>query len=237
MMTKARISSLSMEEFWQISGSGGLPIGQHLDIDEQGAYGVVRRYRQYVFWEYAVKSVFEHATEAEVGGINQGHVPRAFHWDRRNAFDAWRFFDDCFRRLSYGDIQGSRTTLLHIASERGLLTCVKERLDGGVDVNVDGGRFRFGVVAAATEGHDATVDLLLQRGADKEVRDKRGRTALCRAAEEGHRETARFLLAEGADITAKNKDGATVLHKAAGERLQEDGKATGGGRGVRDCKR
>jgi len=73
-----------------------------------------------------------------------------------------------------------------MASEGGLLSCVSELLNWGVDVNIRGGRYFLPLVAASSEGHEAVVRLLLEHEADVDAKDTDGGTALYWAARHGH---------------------------------------------------
>jgi ankyrin repeat protein len=66
---------------------------------------------------------------------------------------------------------------------------------------------------AAREGHEAAVQLLLEKGADINAQNK-GWTVLHVAASEGHEAVVQLLLEKGADINAQNQ-GWTALHVAA----------------------
>jgi ankyrin repeat protein len=67
-------------------------------------------------------------------------------------------------------------------------------LNWGVDVNIKGERFNYALTAAVSEGHEATVRLLLKKGADVNAKDKYGRTALQRAAGRGHEAIVQLLI-------------------------------------------
>jgi hypothetical protein len=211
-LTTACIGYLSIEE---------LQIDQSSDIYVKGydgrhhAAAVVDSYGKYVFWDYAVRSVFKHATKAEYEGTKQRNLAQIFHWDRQSVFRIWRYFSDCLSTREYRGTQGLDTVFLHVASESGLTTCISELLDRRVDVNIRGGRYFCALVAAASNGHEATARLLLEKGADVKAQDGDGGTALHRAAEGGHEATARLLLEKGADLKAQDGDGGTALHGAA----------------------
>jgi hypothetical protein len=216
-LTRACISYLSIEELQASLRTEELQIDQLSSKHEKRevASKAVSSYRQYIFWDYAVRSIFEHAARADSTGLDQRHLAIMFNWDGQRVFHAWRYFNHCLRVTDYRDIQGSRTVFLHIASESGLLTCVSDLLGWGIDIDIEGGRFKFALIAAASQGHEAVVRLLLEHGADIGAKGDDGRTALHEAAENGHEAVVWMLLEQGADVDAKSDDGRTALHEAA----------------------
>lgn len=68
----------------------------------------------------------------------------------------------------------------------------------------------YALAWAATWGHQAVVELLLDRGVDPASRDTDG-TALHAAAGYGHMDVARLLIAHGASLETHNSYGGTVL--------------------------
>eukprot|EP00756_Hemistasia_phaeocysticola_P029205 Hpha_TRINITY_DN16216_c1_g1::TRINITY_DN16216_c1_g1_i24::g.12765::m.12765 len=67
---------------------------------------------------------------------------------------------------------------------------------------------------AASWGHTATVQLLLDKGAWVEAESRGGRTALMCAAMYGYTATVQVLLDKGARVEAKDNDGGTPLDYA-----------------------
>jgi ankyrin repeat protein len=212
-LTKTCIGYLSIEEL-QADLSSDIYVK---DYDERrpAASNIVKSYTKYVFWDYAVRSVFKHATKAEYQGAKQRNLAQIFHWDRQSVFHFWRYFSDCLSTIEHRNTQGLDTVFLHVVSESGLTTCVSDLLDRGVDVNIRGGKFSYALAAAASKGHEATARLLLEKGADVKARTENGETALHGAAVNGHEAIARLLLEKGADVKAQNRTGWTALHRAA----------------------
>ncbi|KAF5137166.1 Protein TANC2 [Metarhizium anisopliae] len=68
---------------------------------------------------------------------------------------------------------------------------------------------------AAGEGHEAVVQLLLEKGTDVNAKDIDGQTPLWLSAAKGHEAIVRLLINEGADIHIKDKHGRTPLMLAA----------------------
>ncbi|EXV06641.1 ankyrin repeat protein [Metarhizium robertsii] len=71
------------------------------------------------------------------------------------------------------------------------------------------------LVWAAGEGHEAVVQLLLEKGTDVNAKDIDGQTPLWLAAAKGHEAIVRLLMKERADIHIKDKHGRTPLMLAA----------------------
>jgi ankyrin repeat protein len=68
---------------------------------------------------------------------------------------------------------------------------------------------------AANRGHEAVVQLLLNKGADINAKTKTGTTALHIAAQRGSEVVVRLLIDRGADVEAKDNRGEMALHRAA----------------------
>ncbi|HET9669469.1 MAG TPA: ankyrin repeat domain-containing protein [Casimicrobiaceae bacterium] len=67
------------------------------------------------------------------------------------------------------------------------------------------------LIYAATGGHDAIVDYLIDHGANLDAHSPNGTTALMMAIHEHHARTAQLLIDRGADVTSRNQDGASAL--------------------------
>ena len=73
---------------------------------------------------------------------------------------------------------------------------------------------------ASHRGHDAIVQILLERDVDINERDSTGRTALQLGATYGHMAVVRLLLQRGAQINATDSLGRTALHWATLQRQE-----------------
>src|SRR2546423_15593265 len=85
------------------------------------------------------------------------------------------------------------TTVLSVASRKGLEEIVRMLLQKGADVNAQGKSCRSALHAASRYGHEEVVRLLLDNGADVYARDKDGESASRIASENGHRKIAEML--------------------------------------------
>lgn len=96
-----------------------------------------------------------------------------------------------------------RSTALHAAAGQGRLDVLSWFLDvAGLSADHrPKGLFtrHTALMSAATAGHAAAIQLLIDHGADANSADHRGMTALHIASEGGHRDAVRVLLAAGAD--------------------------------------
>ena len=100
------------------------------------------------------------------------------------------------------------------AAQRGELPRVAQLLASFVD-QVDVVDGRTALMAAAFEGHDAVVSLLLGHKASVDLKDVEGATALILAAENGHAEVVAMLLEAKASVDLPSSDGVTALMCAA----------------------
>jgi ankyrin repeat protein len=98
---------------------------------------------------------------------------------------------------------------LGLAIQFGYLAAAEFLIAKGADPNKN-----QSLLAAAREGNDAMVKLLLSHGAAVDGRDGSGRTALFNAVEKGFMIVCRTLLAHGADVNAKDNRGSTLLRIA-----------------------
>ena len=105
---------------------------------------------------------------------------------------------------------------IHLASALGMSHRVNQFLQSGSDVARHLGSWgRTPLHWAASGGHVALVDWLLQHGAEVNAADRFGCTALHLAAELGREHVLTSLLNAGADARAELKNGKSVMHLSA----------------------
>ena len=106
-------------------------------------------------------------------------------------------------------------TSLVYASGAGKLSCVKELIAAGADVNAGCECHGNGALMSATlDKHIDCIKKLIQAGADVNIRNKNGETALMKA---GDAQYLNELIAAGADVNIEDKDGWTALMFAVHE--------------------
>ena len=139
----------------------------------------------------------------------------------------------CLKQKPEVSFWGNKFPLLHMASPapfqepalwaaslQGLTAEVRWLLsDGRGDIEERGGVLKFTpLLAAASEGHRAIAQLLLEAGADLKATSSRGVTSLHAAAShasQGHEDVAVLLIQHGAEVSAKDGNGWTAMHAAS----------------------
>lgn len=113
-------------------------------------------------------------------------------------------------------------TPIVLAAALGHAEIVGDLLDREADPGTTVGHGLTALMAAAAEGNDDVVDLLVARCGTEELDgiDVSGNTALLHAARAGNVSTMRTLVSHGASIDIQNRHGETVWHHAI---RREDG--------------
>jgi ankyrin repeat protein len=136
-----------------------------------------------------------------------------------------------YKLQGYSRNYPNRTSGPHLTARYGLLYLTERLLMGrygynNISVDSTDGYGRTPLSWAAENGHEAVVQMLLEKGADANAKTKSkvnnddddddddGTTALHLAAEGGHEAVVRLMLEKSADINAKNNSGQTALHLA-----------------------
>ncbi|KAK2593842.1 hypothetical protein QQS21_008457 [Conoideocrella luteorostrata] len=114
--------------------------------------------------------------------------------------------------------RGSR---LYYACFAGLVAPARDLIARGADVNAQGGTHGSALQAAARQGHQEIVTLLLDKGADVNAQGGKYGNALQAAAGAGYQEIVTLLLDKGADVNAQVGKLGSALQAAARGGYQE----------------
>lgn len=87
-------------------------------------------------------------------------------------------------------------TSLHVAADKGYLSCVHVLVQAGAQVDVMDRNQLTPLMLAASKGRTEVVKYLVRVGADIAIKGEDGMTALHMAAKEGHLEACRIILSE-----------------------------------------
>ena len=136
----------------------------------------------------AIEICIQQNLNAEIAGIEQN----CHDWGKVS--EIWRFLNGALKLCRGHKKVESITTSLHVASEYGLLSRVRDQLDRGVDTNSKAGRFLYALISTSEYGHRATMRLLLKMGAQINLEDEFRRTALSYAAQRGNETIVKLLL-------------------------------------------
>jgi hypothetical protein len=133
-----------------------------------------------------------------------------------------RYWSDHTRLAGITDhVSSDVVSALQAASSKGHDGVVQILLDGGADINAQGGEYGNALDAASANGHITTLKMLVHNGADVNARSGRHGTALHAALLSGSSEVVQTLLETGADVNAKDADSRTVLYGASQEGLDQ----------------
>ncbi|KAK1248783.1 hypothetical protein MKX08_007003 [Trichoderma sp. CBMAI-0020] len=136
-------------------------------------------------------------SEAKISAASQVIIIRdEFHWDVIAQFQ-------------------TGMTGVHVAAYFGL-TYITSLLSNEHDPNARDSNGYTPFIWAVNKGHEAIVQLLLEKGADVEAKEMRGQTPLSIAVERGDKAIIQLLLEKGANVEAKDRRGYTPLLLAIG---------------------
>ncbi|KAM6529650.1 hypothetical protein FALCPG4_007779 [Fusarium falciforme] len=173
---------------------------------------------KFPFLHYATTSWVVHTKQSDARSIPQEDLLAYFAGPSNTLVERWVRIYRILETYSYGcPLEG--TSLVHVMSRYGVagaLWAILERADE-VGINIDGkdSHGQTPLWWAAGNGHQAVVQLLLDRGAHIEAPDKWGRTPLSWATTNGHEAVVRLLLDRGVHTEAADKEGRTPLWFAA----------------------
>ena len=115
--------------------------------------------------QYAVHNMFPHAAQAEQHGIPQDGFRAYLCGNTEACFERWRYLHDIFgSSWGRGPYQGVGARPIHIFAECGLLSKEIAEKEGNIDIA--GGKHESALATACLQGHEDTVELLLNLGAD-----------------------------------------------------------------------
>ncbi|WQF77350.1 Putative nucleoside phosphorylase domain, P-loop containing nucleoside triphosphate hydrolase [Colletotrichum destructivum] len=182
---------------------------------------------RFPFLEYATNQVLYHADAAASHGIPQSEFFEDF------VVDDWIQMNNLFEKARTRRHKPASTSLLYIAAAKGLTRLVVMSLGRNPDAEIDGGRYRYPLLAAMSEGHEATANALLDVIADKprqneagsssgyaispslNCKDESGRTALYYAAQNKQIGIAQRLLELGVSPNFRSENaGSSPLVRA-----------------------
>ena len=127
----------------------------------------------------------------------------------------------CALVLAQPAVDADGLTPLMRAAARGDAGQVTTLLAGGADANAAHAEVRVTpLMFAAYSGHDAVVQLLLDKGARPNLKDAAGASAADWASQNGHQATAERLMKAGAQLNPFLNIGVlpfTLMDKAAGK--------------------
>jgi len=169
-----------------------------------------------------VRLLIQHGADLHIQN-DKGSTP--LHWAVRYGFtDLARVLLD----EGHADVNQRRklglVTPIVLAAALGHAEIVGVLLDYGAEVGTTIGHGMTALMAAASEGNDDVVQLLVDRGGVEELDrvDASGNTALLHAARAGNISTMRVLVGHGASIDVYNRLGETVWHHAIHRDSDED---------------
>ncbi|KAL8702927.1 MAG: hypothetical protein Q9201_003907 [Fulgogasparrea decipioides] len=163
------------------------------------------------FWHVHIKDIDSDTyLVSECTRLLNHQAPSFAHWIYMSRRDASIDGDE------KGDF-GKKDTYpspLYYAALLGLRGPVKALLERGADVNAQGGKHRYPMLAAVAARESQVVKLLLEHGADPNSRYSDTDSGLIKAVKNGDAMIAQLLLRHGADIECRGYRGQTAAIRA-----------------------
>ena len=195
--------------YWGLDEILPLLLGKGIDINSQDSYGATalqlaaKHGHKSVVW-LLLKNGANVNTENKSGET-------ALHWAARNGHTTIVELL-LMNRANVMTKDNEGWSALDWAVVGGENDVVKVLLEHGVDAEKDGRN--KALCLAAEEGHEVTVQMLLDNGANVNAKDWLGSTALDWAAPGGHEMTVRVLLQNGCNLYSRDAYENTALHWA-----------------------
>ncbi|KAG4439905.1 hypothetical protein IFR05_004629 [Cadophora sp. M221] len=188
----------------------------YLSFDEfesgicQNDYDFEQRLELNKFYDYASHNWGHHARESSIlcQGLmdflqKQGPVEASSQ--ALMIVDRWSRYSQRFPRQMTG---------LHLAASFGLEGVV-QFLISSHNLDLQDSYSRTPLLYAVMSGHEAVVQLMLEKSADVNTANKYQETPLHLASRKGHVEVVQLLLEKSADVNATDNDEETPLHRAS----------------------
>jgi ankyrin repeat protein len=203
-LSRTCIRYLAMEE-----------IGRSTNLDRR------KRESGFPLLHYATTSWVVHVCQSQEKGIPQDDLLNYFAWPSKALLELWVQTYHVVDKYSH-HCPPTGTTMLHVAARYqliGLLRVILRR--SGQDIAAIDAKDHTGSTPlhwAVKKGHEAIVQLLLDRGAVFDTKDCFGSTPLFQAVWKGYEAIVQLLLDQGAAIDTKNYSGCTPLFRAIGNK-------------------
>ncbi|KAI9809040.1 MAG: hypothetical protein M1825_002329 [Sarcosagium campestre] len=184
----------------------------HLDQD----LGVQRIRRDFPFAQYCAQYWMEHAAESKEQDKELRCLAMEFFLHKESYTNCYHLYvPDRPWYDSYIHGKMDPPAALYYASFGNLIHAVGDLIQGGADVNAQGGHYGNALYGASYRGHDKIVELLLGRGADVNAQGGFYGNALQAASYQGHDMIIELLLGRDADVNAQGGDFGNALQAAS----------------------
>ncbi|KAL8825434.1 MAG: hypothetical protein Q9170_007792 [Blastenia crenularia] len=205
---------LHVSAYWGLDNILAVLLGKGLDVNCQDSHGATAlQIATKHGHESSVRLLLKNA--ASIHTENQ-NGQTALYWAARNGHNTIvRLLLMSGANVLIRDTEG--WSALDWAVIGGKSNMVKDLLEHGVDAESDGRN--KALYLAAENGHEDTVQMLLDNGADVNASDWIGSTALDWAVPGGHERTVRVLLQNGCNLKSRDAYENTALHWAVHHEL------------------
>jgi len=151
----------------------------------------------YPFLDYAIDSIFYHASRAEAAGISQVSLGRSYLDQADKLFDLWAPLHSIVDiQYHFGSVSTERRLALLELAKYGVISCLRYIQESGTCIDFAD---RYGITPlqlAAEHGHLNVVQLLIK---ERNVNSEKDIEAFLAAISKGHLDIAQTLLDSGID--------------------------------------